>query len=482
MKINAIKIYLFANLIILLFLKFFISMKKIVYLILFIGISLNMNAANPDSLVVNKIYMEALADNTAYTNLEYLCTQIGGRLCGSVESEKAIAWAKKCLEEMALDTVYLQKLMVSHWTRGEKEVAYIKFNSSEIKNVHVCALGESVATPKNGITAEVVEVKSFEELIKLGKENISGKIVFYNRAMDPSKFITFEAYGGAAGQRFVGAVKAAEFGAVGVVVRSLTLLSDFTTHTGIMKYDSAGINIPAVAISTKDADLLSESLQTDKHLLFYMKTSCQFFSEKESYNVIGEIKGTESPNEIMVVGGHLDSWDNGQGAHDDGVGVVQSIEVLRIFKKLGVKPKHTIRVVLFMDEECHQRGGKKYAEIVKLKNEKHIVAIESDGGGFTPNGFSFDTSQDTLNAIKKWSSLLLNYGLYSLTKGHSGVDIGFLKGLGFPLIGLETDSQRYFDFQHAETDTFDKVNKRQMQLGSAAMASLIYLIDKNGIQ
>jgi len=457
-------------------------MKKIVYLILFIGISLNMNAANPDSLVVNKIYMEALADNTAYTNLEYLCTQIGGRLCGSVESEKAIAWAKKCLEEMALDTVYLQKLMVSHWTRGEKEVAYIKFNSAEIKNVHVCALGESVATPKNGITAEVVEVKSFDELIKLGKENISGKIVFYNRAMDPSKFITFEAYGGAAGQRFVGAVKAAEFGAVGVVVRSLTLLSDFTTHTGIMKYDSAGINIPAVAISTKDADLLSESLQTDNHLLFYMKTSCQFFLEKESYNVIGEVKGTESPNEIMVVGGHLDSWDNGQGAHDDGVGVVQSMEVLRLFKKLGVKPKHTIRVVLFMDEECHQRGGKKYAEIVKLKNEKHIVAIESDGGGFTPNGFSFDTSQDTLNAIKKWSSLLLNYGLYSLTKGHSGVDIGFLKGLGFPLIGLETDSQRYFDFQHAETDTFDKVNNRQMQLGSAAMASLIYLIDKNGIQ
>jgi carboxypeptidase Q len=409
-----------------------------------------------------------------------------GRLCGSPQATKAVEWAKSVLLKMSLDTVYTQKVMVHHWERGEKETAGIVSTKFGSKDVNICALGESIGTPENGITSKVIEVKNFDELKKLGKEKVAGKIVFFNRAMDPTDYNTFEAYGGAVDQRGHGAIEAAKYGAIGVIVRSMTLDDNDIPHTGIMRYDTTITKVPAAAINTKDANLLSDWLKQDANLQFHFKMNCKFFPETESCNVIGEIKGSQYPKEIILVGGHIDSWDIAQGAHDDGAGLMHSIETMRLIKALKIVPKHTIRVVLFMDEECAQRGGRKYAVVAKEKSnagkEKHIAAIESDEGGFTPSGFSIESSSDTLAMISKWKNLFLPYGVYNFQKQQSGVDIYYLKGLGFPRIGLNVDSQLYFDYHHSSADSFDKINNRQMQLGSAAVASLVYLIDKYGIK
>jgi len=440
------------------------------------------NAQQSDSAVMKSLFNAALSNDTAYSNLEYLCTKIGGRLCGSPQAAAAVEWSKQLLKGMGLDTVYTQSVMVHHWVRGEKETASVTSKVHGSKDVNICALGESVGTPADGLTAEIVEVKSLDQLKKLGKKQLAGKIVFFNKAMDPTFVNTFEAYGDDAWQRVHGASEAAKYGAVAVVVRSLTLSNDYSTHTGIMRYDTTVAKIPAVAISTKDADMLSEWLKDDYELLFHMKTSCKMLPETESFNVIGEIKGSVYPKEIITVGGHIDSWELGQGAHDDGIGCVQSIEVLRLFKELKIVPKHTIRVVMFMDEESAQRGGKKYSRVVRATNEKHVAAIESDEGGFSPSGFSIDASTDTVAMISKWKALFLPYNVWNFEKGGSGVDIGPLHGLGFPLIALRTDPQRYFISHHGNTDTFDRVDKRELQLGSASIASLIYLIDAEGIK
>lgn len=448
-------------------------------IILFASLSYT-QAQEPDSSMLKYFYDEALSDDEAYNNLEYLCTKIGGRLCGSPQAAAALEWAKLIMQSMDIDTVYCQKLYVHHWESGDKETASMASKVFGSKDLNICALGESIATPVDGINAEVIEIKNMDQLKKLGKKQLTGKIVFFNKEMDDKYFNTFEAYGDAIDQRFHGAAEAAKYGAVGVVVRSLSLDGEDYPHTGIMRYDTNITKIPAVAISTNDADLLSAWLNTDYELIFHFKTNCKFFPETESYNLIGEIKGSEKPDEFITIGGHIDSWDIGQGAHDDGIGCVQTLEVARLFKELKIQPKHTVRFVMFMDEECAQRGGKKYAELMKEKNEKHITAIESDGGGFTPYGFTIQSSADTVSMIAKWKDLLLPYGIYDYKKGWSGVDIYYMEGSGFPLIGLMTDSQRYFDYQHSEADTFDKVNKRELQLGSASIASLLYLIDKYG--
>lgn len=457
-------------------------MKKPIFLLILSFAPVIILAQSSDSAVIKSIFNEALTDNTAYKNLEYLCTEIGGRLCGSPQAAAAVAWSGEVMKKMNTDSVYLQKVMVHHWYRGEKETAEIVSSVNGSKDVRVCALGESIGTPESGIRAGVVEVKSLDELKSLGEKQVKGKIVFFNRAMNPAFVNTGNAYGDAAWQRTTGAVEAAKLGAVGAVIRSLTLAEDTSTHTGIMHYDSAVTKIPAVAVSTLDANTLSDWLKTDPELKFHFRTSCKFFPETESYNVTGEIRGSDFPDEVIVVGGHLDSWDNGEGAHDDGVGCVQSIEVLRLFLKLNIKPRHTIRAVMFMDEESAQRGGKAYAALVKEKNEKHIAAIESDAGGFTPKGFSVDAPADTVAQIQKWKDLLLPYGIYNIDKGGSGVDIHYLKNSGIACIGLLVDTHRYFNYHHSDIDLFTAVNKHEMQLGSAAMASLVYLLDKYGLK
>jgi hypothetical protein len=456
-------------------------MKKLLLLTLLAStISL---AQNADEKQLKSIYSTSLLNGQSYAWLDHLSNEIGGRLSGSENAAKAVQYTKAELEALGLDKVWLQEVMVPKWERGKKEEAFIVMGTKKVK-VPICALGGSVATKEGGIEAEVIEVQNFEDLKMLGTEKIQGKIVFYNRPMQADLISTFEAYGGCVNQRYAGAKEAIQYGAVGVVVRSMSLRLDNLPHTGSMSYGDIAVadRIPAAAISTKGANLLSKALKLNPKVKFRFSQHCQQFEDVLSHNVIGQITGSEFPNEIIIVGGHLDSWDLGDGSHDDGAGVVQSMEVLRLMKETGYRPKRTIRVVLFMNEENGLRGGRKYAEVAKQKGEKHVFALESDAGGFTPRGFSFDCSDENFAQVESWRKLFKPYLIHYFEKGGSGADIGPLKDDQIVLAGLRPDSQRYFDHHHAENDTFDAVNKRELELGAATMTSLVYLFDKYGTQ
>ncbi len=455
--------------------------KKILLIFLVSSpIFLNSQNDKDKSDFINDIYNEALSNGKSYEWLEYLSNDIGHRLSGSVNAERAVKWGKEELSPIS-DKVWLQPVMVPKWVRGAPEYAHIESTPGKTIPVPILALGGSISTPSIGINANVVEVKSFEELDRIGEKKIKGKIVFYNRPMDPTIINTFQAYGQTVNQRTQGAKYAAQYGAVGVIVRSMTTASDDFPHTGSMYYDDLPLNkrIPAAAISTNGADLLSSMLSLNKEVKFYFRQNSKNFPDQLSHNVIAEVKGSKYPDQIIAVGGHLDSWDVGDGSHDDGAGIVQSMEVIRIFKSLGYKPNRTIRVVLFMNEENGLRGGNKYAEIAREKNENHFFALESDAGGFTPRGFSFDTSAEEFELIKPWVKYFKDYALDNFFLGGSGADIGPLKDGRVILSGLRPDPQRYFDYHHAPSDTFDKINRRELELGAAAMTALIYLIDNH---
>ena len=432
-----------------------------------------------DVTTIKQIFDTALTSGKAHDWLRFLSLQIGGRLSGSVEAEQAVEYTKTELEALGLDRVYLQPVMVPKWVRGAPEFAYIETTPGVTTTVPITALGGSVATSSMGLKAGVIEVKSLDELEQLGRAKIEDKIVFYNRPMEPTLINTFAAYGGCVDQRYSGAEAAAKFGAVGVIVRSMNLRLDDFPHTGAMSYGDLPLDqrIPAAAISTKGADLLSATLSLNRQTQFYFKQNSRNFPDVKSYNVIGEIKGSLYPDEIMVVGGHLDSWDLGDGSHDDGAGVVQSMDVLSLLKQIGYRPKRTIRVVLFMNEENGLRGGNEYARVALAEGEKHVFALESDSGGFTPRGFSFDTNKETFEQIKSWSTYFYPYLSDRFELGGSGADIGPLKPQGLILAGLKPDSQRYFDHHHSDNDRFEHVNKRELELGAAAMTALIYLMD-----
>lgn len=434
-----------------------------------------------DEQILKEIYKTSLTNSKCYSWLDYLSNSIGARLSGSDNAEKAVQYTKLQMESIGFDRVYLQEMMVPKWVRGEKEIAYFMDKKTKV-NIPVCALGGSVATPKNGVTAEVVEVKSLKELETLG-EKLKGKIVFFNRPMEPENVETFLSYSGCVDQRSSGAKEAAKYGAVATIVRSMNLRLDDFPHTGNQSYGDLPKSqyIPAAAISTNGAELLSKSLKNNPKLKFYLKQSCMQMDDVVSYNVVGELKGSEHPENIMVVGGHLDSWDLADGSHDDGAGVVQSMEVMNIFKNIGYKPKNTLRVVLFMNEENGLRGGKKYEELSLANDENHIFALESDAGGFSPRGFSIEADDANLNKILGWKKLFEPYLIHSFTKGYGGADIGPLTSKSIVKAGLRPDSQRYFDHHHAANDTFDAVNKRELELGAATMAAMLYLIDQNGI-
>jgi Zn-dependent M28 family amino/carboxypeptidase len=344
----------------------------------------------------------------------------------------------------------------------------------------VCALGGSIATPKKGIIAEVIEVQSLDEVKDLG-DRAKGKIIFYNRPMDPTKVMTFEAYGGAVDQRGQGAVEAAKVGAVAALVRSMTLALDDVPHTGAMRYLDSGPKIPAAAVSTVGANVLSQLLKSGKKIRVQLTLNCETLPEVESANVVGEILGSEKPNEVIVIGGHLDSWDKGEGAHDDGAGSVQSMEALRLLKELGLKPKRTIRCVLFMNEENGLRGGKAYAATKHSPDEKHIAAIETDAGGFAPLGFGITADSAAFEKFKSFSGALEGIGADRIRKGGGGADISALGAAGVPLIGLMVESQRYFDYHHSNNDTIDKVNPRELELGAIALAIFSYEISEEGL-
>ncbi len=438
-----------------------------------------------DEVFIRKIYDQSLTDARCYPWLRDLCLGVGHRLSGSAGAEKAVQWTKSVLDTIGLDSVWLQPVMVPHWVRGAAEQVRVT-GSKKYGNLQLnaLALGGSIGTNGQAIAADVVEVKSWEELDQLNERGIRGKIVFYNRPMDPTRIRTFEAYGGAVDQRSVGAIRAAKYGAVGVLVRSMGLRLDDYPHTGAMQYDSSVTRIPAVAISTNDAEKLSALLKAEGKATVSMKLDCQTLPDAPSFNVIGEIRGSEYPDQVILVGGHLDSWDVGHGAHDDGAGCTQSMDVLRNLLRMGYRPRHTIRCVLFMNEENGLRGGREYAREAERKGEFHVCAIESDAGGFTPRGFSFDGDQTAINGLFEKVAGLENlfepYGL-NFRRGGSGADISPLKDQKGLLSGYNPDSQRYFDFHHTAADVFDAVNQRELELGAASMTALVFLLDKYGL-
>lgn len=444
----------------------------------------NNTTTTEDAAFIDKLFKTSLTHGKSHDWLAHLTLKIGNRLSGSFGAERAVGWGKNTLDSVGLDRVWLQEVKVPKWVRGLPEVAYIDHGEGKTTPVPILALGGSVATPPNGIKAHVVEVHNFEDLARLGRDSIQGKIVFFNRPMQPDVIETFRAYGGAVNQRTKGAEEAARYGAAGVIVRSMSHKIDDVPHTGTMSYGDLpeSLWIPAAAISTKAAELLTTLLKLKPQTEFYFKQTSRNMGDVKSHNVIGEIKGSQYPNEIIVVGGHLDSWDVGDGAHDDGAGIVQSMEVLRLFKALGYTPKRTLRVVLFMNEENGLRGGTKYAQVAKQKSENHIFGLESDAGGFTPRGFSFDASPQQFTVFQSWSALFTPYLTNHFTLGGGGADIGPLKNEKNVMAGLRPDSQRYFDYHHTAADVFSAVNKRELELGAAAMAGLIYLVDKYGVE
>jgi carboxypeptidase Q len=432
--------------------------------------------AQTDSTFIRKIYDEALENGQSYQNLEVLCKTIGARITGSAEAEMAVKWGERLLNSYGFDKVYLQEVKVPHWERGTKEAAWIINESGETVKLDILALGGSIGT--NGMMeGDILEVYDVEALKKLSQKEVEGKVVYLSKAFDQKFISTFFAYGNCYPLRGNGTNEGAKLNAKAVIIRSLATPIDKYPHTGTMSYDEIGNKIPGAAISTQNAEMLSDWLKKGK-VTIKMEMDCKTYPDVTSYNVIAEMTGKD--DKIISLGGHLDSWDVGEGAHDDGAGIVHSIEALRVLKKLGYKPNHTIRCVLFMNEENGNRGGEAYAKIASEKGEKHICALESDSGGFLPLGFRVNGSVEQVNFINSYGSLLSNVELLKFSKGFAGVDIGPLKNY-YPdmlQLGLSVNSQEYFNYHHSENDVLENVNKRELELGSAAMATMVYLMDQ----
>ncbi len=431
---------------------------------------------------INKIYQEALLNAPTYNLLKELCTKFPKRLSGSKGAAGAVNWTKKIMQDYSFDNVFLQDVMVPHWVRGEKEEAYIIGDDGIKVEFSILALGRSIATPGDGISAEVVEVHSIQEVADLGREKIEGKIVFYNHPFEQQHFRTFEGYSATVVQRSKGASQAARFGALAAIIRSVSTGDDDFPHTGALRYADDAPLIPAGALGVHSAIKLTEILHKKPNQKLFLKINSQTLPDVKSYNVVGELNGSENPNEIILVGGHLDAWDVGQGAHDDGAGTMQSISALHLLNKLGYKPKNTLRAVMFINEENGLRGGEKYAELAVKNKEKHILAIESDAGGFTPRGFGLKGADSSLSKMQEWLNYFPDFTIEAIKKGYGGADINPLnKADGTPACGLIPDSQRYFDFHHSPADVFSAVNRRELELGTASIATLIYLADQFGL-
>ena len=450
-------------------------MKNTLVLLLFLGLQALSFAQ--DSIFIRRIYDEALLRGHAYENLRQLCKDIGPRLSGSAQAQMAVDWSYEKMKAYHFDEVTKQAITVPHWERGTTEAAWFRAEKGAMVKVQLLALGGSIGT--NGLMeADIIEFKQLADLQKAKPKDIEGKIVFLNQAMDASQIQTFKAYGACYAIRGNGAIEAAKLGAKAVLIRSLGLPQDAHPHTGSMHYDAGVQKIPAAALSTNSANALSAALQKGK-VQFYLEMDCRDFPDADSYNVMAEIKGSKFPDQIITIGGHLDSWDTGEGAHDDGAGVIHCLEALRILQELGYQPTHTIRVVFFMNEENGNHGGQQYAKWVLANGEKQIAALESDRGGFAPRGFGLDGPDTYLQLLTSFAPIFKPYDLHVFEKGYGGVDIGPLKEAypGIPLFGFVPDSQRYFDYHHAPSDVFEAVNKRELELGAAAIASFVYLLD-----
>ncbi len=427
--------------------------------------------------IVDQLVGTGLRQLGAYKTLETLLSA-GPRLTGSPAADKAVALMADHMRALGFDNVRTEPTTVGRWVRGPVEDGAIVSRSAGRIPVKVRALGNSIATPTGGLTAGVIEVRSLPELEQVAAR-AKGRIVFFNGAMDPARLDTFGAYGAAAAQRTTGAVAAARAGAVGVIVRSLTLETNDDPHTGTMQYAEGVPKIPAATISTAAANRLSELLSADPDTRFTFRTSCETLAPVVSHNVMGELRGSERPEDVILVGGHIDSWDLSAGAHDDGAGCAQSIEALRLLRELGIRPKRTIRAVLFMDEENGGTGGRDYAASPARAVERHLAAIESDRGGFLPLGMGVGAKGADYDRIKGWEPLFQRAGLQWIRPGGGGVDIAPLGPSGTILMGLVPDSQRYFDVHHSGIDTLASVNPRELELGAIHMALMVYLLSED---
>ena len=453
-------------------------MKKLtiaIILLPFIGM-----AQSVDEAYIKKIADEVLRNGKAYELLFELTKQVGGRLAGSPAFAKAVQWGKNTMEKNGADKVYLQECMVPHWVRGGMDKALIIEidNKKTSQKLDVLALRNSLGSGL--VTAYVLAIDDFDELEKR-KNEVKGKIVYYNHGFDPTNINPGVSYGQTGIYRGSGPSRASKYGAVGVMIRSLTASVANDPHTGSMRYNDSFPKIPAIAVGPRDADAVW-LMSKKSRFKMSMTTNGHFLHDTIGHNVIAELTGTEFPDQIITVGGHLDSWDVNEGAMDDGTGVVHTIEIMRTLKAIGYQPKHTIRFVLFANEENGLRGGTKYAEEAKKKGEKHMFALESDAGGFTPRAFSVSANKEQLTKLRNWVPLLSPYGVFEIIANGGGADVGPLnRNLGTPVGELYPDQQRYFDLHHARSDIFENVHKRELLLGAVNMAALIYLVDKYGL-
>lgn len=441
----------------------------------FAGFSAASQVDTDKAAVIKSIYSEALGTQQGYKWLRYMCEEIGPRPSGSEAANEAARWAKHAMMEVGADTAWLQEVEVPKWQRGDEwSRAYTGGAPIELPTT---ALGGSVPTPKEGVRAEVVEVGSFEELEALGEEGIKGKIVFYNTYMDHSLISTFNAYGGAVKYRWAGAMEAGKYGAVATVLRSVTLLRDDLPHTGAMSYGDSEVKIPSAAISWQAADVLDDLLGEGQKVELELFLDCGVQGTATNYNVIADFKGTDKADEIMLVGGHIDSWDLGQGAQDDGAGCAHAMQVPSLLKEIGYAHHRTIRVVLWANEEFGLDGAKKYANWARMNNAHHWVALESDGGAGVPRGFGVGASDEWVEKVKALKPYFVPYGLHEFAKGGGGADLSPLRGYDKVFIGFRPDSQRYFDFHHSARDRIDAIHPRSLEMGSASIAALFYLLD-----
>ncbi len=414
----------------------------------------------------DKLIDAALADNDGYAKLAYLCDRIGNRLAGSEGLEKAILWGAEQMKRDGLKNVVTPRVKVPHWVRGLESAAIVE---PVQRPLTMLGLGGSIGTPKAGITAQVVSVGSYAELEKLGRSAVEGKIVLFN--------VPYEGYGRTVAYRHGGASHAAKFGAVAMLVRSVTPLSLQSPHTGAMEYEADTPKIPAAAVTMEDA-LLLDRLTTAGKVTVHLSMEAKTLQDADSANVIGEIPGREKPEEIVVIGGHIDSWDVGAGAQDDGSGIITALQAVALIQKLGLQPRRTLRVVFWTNEENGGAGGKAYREWVK-DVKSHVAAIEMDGGAEKPVGFGVSAGQNTqayLAKIKDIGKLLERVGSGSIEAGGGGADISPLMRDGVPGLGLRTVGTHYFDWHHTRADTLDKIKLEDLRLNIATMAVMAYVL------
>ena len=428
------------------------------------------------SETIRSIYNLALSEQQGYKWLEELCS-MGPRLSGSDQATASLLHFKEIIDSLGFESS-LQAVTVPKWVRGPQEKAWIIRDGKKSEELAITALGGSVATPEKGMEASLVEISSFDELDKL---DLKGKIAFYNIPMEPTYISTGFAYGNAVKQRWAGAIEASKRGAVGVVIRSLSSSVNKYPHTGSMSYEAGTEKIPAAALSTYHAELLSRALKQNPTLKLKMNMACVWYDSVESYNLIADLIGSERPEELILVSGHFDSWDLGTGAHDDGAGAMHALESLYLYKKLGLQHKRTLRLVFYMNEEFGLSGAKAYAKMSKKNSLKHVIAIESDGGGFTPKGLSIQSTKEMVERVKSYRDYFEPYGIYQFASGGSGADISQLGSDDKLLIGLRPDNHRYFEVHHSALDNIDAVNARELTMGSATLTALMYLLDRDDV-